>query len=165
MNKGSAHTNACFRSIPQGVFGRLGKLTSCNRKMLKTRIDKVYPDHYEAPKIANLTPKCPPTMKQILKKTRKMLKTKKEREEKNARRKNSWQIFFCVGVSKVFKGKGAVHLKLKELRNKYNLKWLRISMYYHKFSNLSKLFGGDISGKLMRNVKSLDFMGRYCNCN
>ena len=46
----------------------------------------------------------------------------------------SRQTYFCIGTSKVWTEK--IHKILKVVRNKFGLGWLRISMSYHKFSNL-----------------------------
>ena len=54
---------------------------------------------------------------------------------------------------------------LKSLCDKHNLKWLRISMSHHQFSNLREIFKSDLTNKLMEDVISLDFMDRPCNCN
>ena len=81
------------------------------------------------------------------------------------RKNKTRRTYFCVGISEAFKGKNAIHVLLKKLRNKHNLKWLRISMSYHKFANLGELFSGDLTGKVMKGVESLDFMDRDCNCN
>jgi len=51
-----------------------------------------------------------------------------------------------------------------KLRNKYKLKWLRISMSYHKFANLRELFQGDLTKKIMDGVESIDFKSTECNC-
>ena len=67
-------------------------------------------------------------------------------------------------MCKVWSGFNAIHVILKKLRNKYNLKWLRISMSYHKFSNLGEIFQGDLNKKLMNNITSKDFMDLDCNC-
>jgi hypothetical protein len=45
-----------------------------------------------------------------------------------------------------------IHAILKELRNKDGLTWLRISMSYHKFSNLREIFQGDLNRKLMDGI-------------
>lgn len=37
-------------------------------------------------------------------------------------------------------------------------------MSYHKFTNLSEIFQGDLTTKLLENVQSEDFMDRPCNC-
>ena len=57
-----------------------------------------------------------------------------------------------------------IHVILKRLRDKYNLKWLRTSMSYHRFPNLGEIFQGDLNTKLMDNITSKDFMDRECNC-
>ena len=61
--------------------------------------------------------------------------------------------------------KKPIRVLLTNLQNKYNLKWLRISMSYHKFPNLREIFQGDLASKLMEGVQSKDFMDRACNCN
>ena len=38
-------------------------------------------------------------------------------------------------------------------------------MSYHKFPNLRELFSGNLTGKMMRDIDSLDFIDRECNCN
>ena len=54
---------------------------------------------------------------------------------------------------------------IKKLRDDFNLKWLRVSISYHRFSNLGQGFQGDLSGKLTKNVQSEDFAQLKCNCN
>ena len=92
-------------------------------------------------------------------------KAKNERTKKRPRNNKTRQTYFCIGVSETFKRKKLIHITLKKLCLKYNLKWLRISMSYHKFPNLNELLSGDLTGKLMKDVVSLDFMDRQCNCN
>ena len=58
-----------------------------------------------------------------------------------------------------------MHAIIKKLRDKYKLKWLRIAISYHKFTNLGQAFMGDLTKKLTRNVKSRDFKDLPCNCN
>ena len=38
-------------------------------------------------------------------------------------------------------------------------------MSYHRFPNLGQAFQGDLTTKLVKNVKSLDFDDEPCNCN
>ena len=123
----------------------------------------LYPDHYKALEKANLAPDIPPSFREVLNiiETSDELKKNKEKKRPNKNR----QTFFCIGISDAFRGKNAIHILLKKLRNKHNLKWLRISMSYHKFPNLRELFSGDLTGKMMRDIDSLDFIDRECNCN
>ena len=67
-------------------------------------------------------------------------------------------------MSKAFQGKHAIHVILKRLRDKYGLKWLRISMSYHKFANLSEILVGDLNNKLMEGIGLKDFDKLKCNC-
>lgn len=57
------------------------------------------------------------------------------------------------------------HETIAKLRNKYDLKWLRVKMSYHKFPNLGSTFQSDLTSKLTRDVKSMDLMNLPCNCN
>ena len=57
-----------------------------------------------------------------------------------------------------------LHAKLKELRAKYGLRWLRIRMAYHTFPNLQSIFSADLGRKVMRGVHSEDSTDSDCNC-
>jgi hypothetical protein len=57
-----------------------------------------------------------------------------------------------------------IHKILKKWRNKFDLKWLRISMSYHHFPNMREMLQGDILKKLTECIKSMDFKVRDCNC-
>ena len=163
LNRDSTHRNSCFKAIPWGVFGRLARLTSTTRRALKQKMEDVYPDHYAALKRADLAPKDSPTLKKMLKLIK--ISNEKKGNKKRGRTNVTQKTYFCVGVSNAFKGKNAIHVLLKSLRDKHNLKWLRTSMSYHKFSNLRELLSGDLTGKIMKDVVSLDFIDRECNCN
>ena len=57
-----------------------------------------------------------------------------------------------------------LHVTLKRLRSKWDLKWLRISMSYHRFPNMRELFQSDLVQKVMSGIGSRDFCDRPCNC-
>ena len=59
-----------------------------------------------------------------------------------------------------------VHKILKEERAKFNssLGWLRTSMCYRRHRNLREIFQSDLTAKLTRNVRSLDFPNVKCDC-
>jgi len=54
---------------------------------------------------------------------------------------------------------------MSETKKRCDLTWLRFSVSHHRFPNSSELLHGDSSSKLNKNVVSLDFMDRRCNCN
>ena len=58
-----------------------------------------------------------------------------------------------------------VHKIIKNLKEKYGLRWLRVSMAYTGFPNLRDLFNGDLSSKVMKGIVSQNFRLRKCNCN
>jgi hypothetical protein len=166
LNKGSTHTKACFKAIPNGVLGRLAKLTSATEISKEKKLDELYPDHAEALRKADLAPKTFPTLKETLNKISEQNDPVNVETKKQKKRDKKRQTYFCIGVSNFWKVKGLpIHQILKKLRNKHELKWLRISMSYHKFQNLQELFQSDLSCKLMRGVGSKDFDDLKCNCN
>ena len=65
LNSDSTHTNCCMKAIPFGLFKRLTKLTSINKRIMNKKINELYPDHAEALKIAGLAPKKFPTIRNI----------------------------------------------------------------------------------------------------
>ena len=162
LNKGSNHSASCFKAIATGVFGRLSKLTSECKKTMNSRLDELYPEHAKALKHAKLAPDIFPKMKEV---PADLNVKEEEKKKKESRRKVSRQVYFCIGICEVWKGKNAIHKTLKMLIQKYNLKWLRQSMSYHKFSNLREILQGDLSGKLMKGVGSRDFDALPCNCS
>jgi hypothetical protein len=78
--------------------------------------------------------------------------------DRNRRR----STFFCIGFSKAWST--PIHKTIKEVQKKFNLGWLRVSMSYHRFTNLREIFQGDLSRKLTLDVISKDFETLNCNC-
>ena len=109
-----------MKAIPYGVFKRLAKLTSKTKGNLKKKINILYPQHIKALSDAKLTPKKFPTMEDILNDDN---KSKGNKNKKRTRKREfSRQTFFCAGVSDVFRNKYAIHVLIKQLRQKHNLK-------------------------------------------
>ena len=168
LNSDSTHMSSTFRAIPSGVLGRLSKLTSKNKKLDNTTIDKIYPLHADALKIAGIAPKIFPTFFELEKLRNKFTKSEQEMKKKAKEKKRKRDTFFCIGVSKCSQHTHKhppFHAIIKKLRDNYNLKWLRVSMSYHRFPNLGQAFQGDLCSKLIKNVNSLDFGDMPCNCN
>ena len=95
-----------------------------------------------------------------------LIKVKIDKEKKKIKnKKKNRNTHFCIGICETWSGANSIHVTLKKLRNKCDLKWLRMSMSYHKFSNLNEIFQGDLNNKLMKNITSRDFMDLNCNCN
>ena len=99
----------------------LARLTSRTPENVNVPLDRLYPTHAEALKLAGLAPTKYPTQGGGLD----ALAAKLEPEH-GKKKSKSRQTYFCIGVSDVWET--PVHVALRELRNKYNLKWLRISM-------------------------------------
>jgi GIY-YIG catalytic domain len=71
-------------------------------------------------------------------------------------------LSFCVGYSKAWIT--PIHKIIKEIKGKFKLSWLRVSMSCHMFSNVREIFQGDLSKTLTLDVKSKDFETLECNC-
>ena len=124
-------------------------------------MNELYPDHCTALLVAGLLPDEMPVLKDVLGVVRDEKKSRRAKKPPDRRRR---ETFFCIGMSYVWKGKNSLPKKLKKLRNKHELKWLRISMSYHRFPNLGELLQGDLCSKLNEDLISEDFMDRPCNC-
>jgi GIY-YIG catalytic domain len=163
LNKGSAHTNACFKAIPSGIFNRLAKLTSMNNMNANSKLDAIYPQHFRALRKANLISDKIPTLKEELLRLRKKDEMKVARKATKEKTRNADRAtYFCVGYSKAWLS--PVHKTIKEIKDKFKLSWLRVSMSYHRFTNLREIFQGDLSRKLTLGVISKDFETLDCNC-
>jgi hypothetical protein len=151
----------------------LAKLTSININNEDMTLDELYPQHFAALKNANLITSKIPTLKEEvlrakLKREMKVERSVKEKVTTNTNTNNGRidtrkrSIFFCVGFSKVWET--PIHKMIREVKEKFKLSWLRISMSYHRFTNLREIFQGDLSKKLTLDVISKDFETLDCNC-
>ena len=118
-----------FSLIPSGVLNRLARLTTRMPENEHTPLDKLYPAHADALQRAGRAQKEYPTLGAALDTL-----AAKQAPERGKRKSKSRQTYFCIKVSDAWEI--PIHVALQELQNKYNLKWLRISMSYHRFSNL-----------------------------
>jgi GIY-YIG catalytic domain len=167
LNKGSAHTNACFKAIPAGVYHRLTKLTSMDENNADKCLEDIYPEHFKALRRANLITNKIPTLREEMSRVEEKLEQKrtKTREDESKKKREDLRkrsTFFCVGYSKAWIT--PIHKLIKEIKERFKLSWLRVSMSYHRFSNLREVFQGDLSKKLTLDVKSKDFETLECNC-
>ena len=119
--------------------------------------------HFKALKHAGLVVDKIPTLEEALSMI-KNAKTDKEKikakEESDRNRRRS--TFFCVGYSEIWDK--PIHHTIRELKKDFGLGWLRVSMSYHRFTNLREIFQGDLSGKLIEGVESRDYQILECNC-
>ena len=168
LNKGSTHTGACFKAIPAGVCQRLAKLTALTDDNKNKSLDEIYPKHHSVLREAGpLTSKTPTPQEELERQSKVRDETdpstaKNIRAAKQRERNRSRSTFFCVGYSKAWKK--PIHKTINEIKKKFNLGWLRISMSYHRFTNLREIFQGDLSMKLTMDVESKDFQPLECNC-
>ena len=58
----------------------------------------------------------------------------------------------------------SIHRVINGLKKIFNLSWIRVIMYYHRFNNLDELLNGDLAAKIGRGICSKDLMDRECNC-
>ena len=166
LNADSTHTRACFRAIPTGVCHRLAKLTTATRYNKHRSMDQLYPKHFQALDRAGLLTESNmgpiPTLAQAqatLPQPSRLTPRERSQRARDAKR----TTYFCIGKSAAYKI--PIWKLINDLKAKHNLGWIRVSMSYHRFSNLRELFNGDLSGKLNAGIFSKDFMARPCNCS
>jgi hypothetical protein len=171
LNGGSAHTKHVFKSIPYGVVRRLTVLTSITPENENVPINELYPVHTAALENAGLVPPNHqyPTLResnQAISETE-TTNNRSESEEAKAKAKRERDrkrsVFFCIGQSKIW-GE-PIHKRLKRLKAKHGLTWLRFSMSYHKFSNLGQKLNSDLTAKVMTGIYDTDLADKKCNCN
>ena len=162
LNKGSLHTKSCYKAIPEGVYNRLGKLTTMNESNQMTLVSNLYPTHFQKLRQAGLVRGNSPTLQQIhqLAASKKTAQHKTNRDEKQKQRDR--KTYFCVGFSTAWTT--PIHAIIKDLKNKFGLPWIRTSMSYHRFPNLREIFQQDLTRKLNVDVISRDYMNLPCNC-
>ena len=139
-------------------------MTSATEENKTKRMDELYPRHAKALLNAKLQPTEYPTLGEMLQKQRYAKQKQEKKENANLSRTRARQTYFCIGVSLVWKEK-PIQKTLKSLRDKYNLKWLRISISHHRFSNLREIFQGGLTTKLIQNVATKDCMDEIFNCH
>ena len=86
----------------------------------------------------------------------------KWRKKKRNKRESLCKTHFCIGASEIWRK--PIHCILEEMKNKHNIKWIRITMSYHKFVNIREIFQGGLNRKLMKGVGSRDYKNLPCNC-
>ena len=161
MNAGSTHTRATFAAIPQGVLGRLAKLTTPTQESKNRRLDKLYPEHAKALRRAGLAPRRFPRLNDELMRLDATPQSGASGRKLQNRRRCT---YFCVGYSTIWQDE-PISAVIKRLKKKYGLRWLRFSMSYHRFPNVRELFRSDVERELNTGLLSEDYKDRPCNCN
>jgi len=158
----SIRTKACFKAIPSGVYKRLSKLTTITETNKNLPLDKIYPHHFQALQQVELVTNKFPTLTEQLQHHEEAKAIKQAKDNSNNERNRRRTIYFCIGYSNIWSK--PVHSIIKSIKDKFNLQWLRVSMSYHRFTNLREIFQGDLSRKLTVRLTSQDFERLPCNC-
>ena len=162
LNNQSLHTRACKRAIPEGVYNRLGKLTTMTPSNRSSLISEVYPEHYQKLQVAGLIKGQPPTMEEVHKWAQSKKTPAHKQKKASEQQERNKKVFFIINQSPALTK--PIHKIINKAKQELDLKWLKVSMAYSKFSNLRELFQRDLTAKLNEEVQSLDYMTRECNC-
>jgi len=151
--------------ITAGVCYCLMKLTTVNEDSVNMKLDEIYPEHFkalnkaelvedfEAPTLGGKTLELEAASKDEVGQA---IKKRRERDRKRA-------IYFKVGFCNYWRT--PIHKTIRKVKARFlTLTWLRVSMSYHRFSNMRELFQGNLNTKLNRNIISKDFQNLPCNC-
>ena len=161
VDRNSTHRPTTFKSIANGVFTWLARLTLKNVANGNEKIDDIYPDHAEALFTADLAPPTDfPTFNELWREDE---ERKKDPIKSKRSKRDQRLVFFVIGHSH-FTSRAKIPLLIKRLRKRCKVKWLRVSMAYKRFLNICEKFSGDLSTKINNDVISLDFVSRPCNC-
>ena len=127
-------------------------------------LDTLYPKHFAALCKAGLLTKAAMPSIPTLREAQTIYRSVNPGHRATQQRKRDARrtAYFCIGVSRAWTT--PLWLIIKNLKKKHSLHWLRVSMSYHKFTNLRELFNGDIMAKINKNVISKDFQSLECNC-
>ena len=128
-------------------------------------MEELYPVHCKRLREADFAPDSFPKLGEVLDEIERRREDDNQQgggleKKKKKRRRQTW---FCIGVSTIWQK--PIHRKIKELKTKYGLNWLRHSMSYHKFLNVSQLLRGDLTNKLMSGTEDSHLVDRESNCD
>jgi len=127
LNTDKIHTKACFKAIPSGVYKRLSKLTTITETKNNLPLDKIYPQHFQALQQAGLVTKRIPTLTKQLQHNEEAKALKQAKGHSNNEHNRRRITCFCIGYSNIcYK---PVHSIVKTIKDKFNLQWLRRSVY------------------------------------
>ena len=118
LNYDSTHTPSCFKSISKGVLKRLSKLTTITQENIKVSMKDLYPQHFKALEIADLSINNIPSFEEQLEKN-KSDESKKKRKLGEPKEVDTRHIYFCVGYSKFWPR--PVHVTINLLIKQYKL--------------------------------------------
>eukprot|EP00957_Ditylum_brightwellii_P207937 15355193-Ditylum_brightwellii.AAC.1 len=124
VHRESCYHASVFKAIPEGVFMRLGRLTSKTRENENVPITELCLDHREALRVAKILPKKKkiPTVKKLYKmelEHSKPIETMEADEYKQDTRK----LYFAIGHSCFWKKMRIAQIIL-QLKKKFKLKFL-----------------------------------------
>ena len=158
LNSASTHSPSVFRAVQTGVCDRLATHTSVTPSNMNKRLDEIYPDHAAALRAAGNAPEEFPTLSEAI-------ETVEQRPQKQKKRNGfrKGEVFVCIGRSNIWSK--PLSCILQKLRNALGLKWLRLSMSYHKFPNFRSRLQSDLRTKVMAHIESKDFQDLECNCS
>lgn len=127
---------------------------------IESSLDEAYPEYAKALKHAEIATSIFPQLKEVISK----INTKKVTKEKKKKRKRR-KIQRGIRMYDTWKDKNAIHLTLKTLKKKHNLKLLCLSMFYDKWSNLREILQGYLTSKILKEIDSYNFKDLPCNYN
>jgi len=176
LNRFSCHRHSTFADIPEGVFTRLARLTTVTDETMNLGLDVLYPHHTSALQQAGLAPKRFPTLGDAVDlvhareaaKAAAAADAKAPNDDSAATKPKTFQpgrdTFAKFGFCRLWSV--PLHSKLKQLRDKHGLKWLRLRMAYHRYPNVNEHLQTDLTKKIMSGVESRDFsQSLQCNCS
>ena len=168
LNMNGTHTAANKRSIPRGVSIRLTGITTRTDENQKESLSTLYPEvHSTMIKSGLLKGEA------VLPKLGKILDSRMEEQiasemRKEERKKDKRNVYPMSRYSENWRT--PLHKTVKKLRDKHNLKWLRVRMINKRHQNLKEMLLGDIATKVTSGIVIVEAgyakktKKKLCNC-
>lgn len=155
LNSDSVHRPVVKNSVRNGVFERLCRLTSPSEATKHKKFSEIYPEHYEALKVAGAK-----NIDISLNDFRIENEQNKAKNRKKSRKRKT-DVYFTIGFSSFFRY--PIHKIINRLKKLHNQTW-RFSMSYRRFANISQILSSDVDRKLNLGLVT-DFSRENCNCS
>jgi len=150
-----------LQSHPFRSLQRLSKRTTITETNKNLPLDKISPQHLQALQNAGPVTKKVSTLTE-LQHNEEAKALKQATDNSNNKRNRRRTIYFCIRHSNLWSK--SIHSIVKTIKDKFNLQWLRVSVSYHRFTNLGEIFQRDPSTKLVVGTSTQDFEPLPCNC-
>jgi cell pole-organizing protein PopZ len=154
------------RSIPRGVSIRLAGITTRTDENQKESLSSLYPDVHDTmikSGILKGEAALPKLGKILDSRMEEQIASEMRKEERKKDKRNVYLMSRYSGNWRI-----PLHKTAKKLRDKHDLKWLRVRMIHKRHQNLKEMLLGDIATKVTSGIVEAGYAKKtkkkLCNC-